>query len=167
MYARKCICRFNSERLFAGTNHVRKRTEWGGARWRGATRGWNLIWDWYSCASKNFPECVNKFTEYSRICRYNLECWWLLAVNKHLTPRCVCLPVKHKLKFILICLVEVKQQIWINVQKTAKIWTEIKKYDLRTKILLASTYELSTNNHIYSLQNTWWTYKKYWVLSHN
>ena len=76
----------------------------------------------------------------------------LVSIDDEQTPhsRGICLQVKYKLKFILIYFVEVKQQIWINVQKVEDLKLQSRKYDLQARIVV-STYDLSTKNHTHSL----------------
>ena len=144
---RKKNCRNNSERLFVDMN-------------------FNL---------RLISMC---FKEFARMCEliYKIfedlkeqECWWVIGSEQTLNYRGVSLQVKYKLKLILICFVKVNQHIWtmcINVQKVEDLKIQFRKYDLQARIVI-STYELSTKNHIHFHQNTWLTYKKYWVLSHN
>ena len=68
----------------------------------------------------------------------------LVSIGNEQIPhsRGICLQVKYKLKFVLIYYVEVKQQIWINVQKVEDLKLQSRKYDLQARIV-ASTYDLS------------------------
>ena len=131
MYKRRYICRINSKYYSRHESYVKKRTGGrvvGSEGGREGQRGveFSLGIDIHALQKKS-PEFVYKINEDLKV-QFRI----LVSIGNEQIPhsRGICLQVKYKLKFVLIYYVEVKQQIWINVQKFENLKLQSRKYDL-------------------------------------